>query len=144
VKIRKHLLLFLLLMTSAISSARPLKLTQLTHTAWTSQDGAPLNIMSLAQGGDGSLWIASDSGLYRFDGIHFTIFEPSLGDPQFPTIGMRTVCVAKGDIVWVSLWLKGIARIQNGHVRFYDERDGLPPGTAEQMLQAPDGSTNSD
>jgi signal transduction histidine kinase/ligand-binding sensor domain-containing protein len=48
-------------------------LTQYQHRAWRTSDGwfdnAPL---SIAQGGDGYLWIGTQMGLLRFDGIRFS------------------------------------------------------------------------
>src|SRR5580692_6317090 len=46
-------------------------LFQLQHTAWTERDGAPPQINDIAQAPDGSLWLGSGEGLYRFDGFTF-------------------------------------------------------------------------
>lgn len=45
--------------------------TQFKHTRWTIDDGVPVGIYALAQTPDGFLWIGSDAGLHRFDGIRF-------------------------------------------------------------------------
>src|SRR5580692_9568165 len=46
-------------------------LFQLQHTSWTERDGAPPQINDIAQAPDGSLWLGSGEGLYRFDGFTF-------------------------------------------------------------------------
>ncbi|CAN4279797.1 histidine kinase [Pseudoxanthomonas sp. LjRoot125] len=44
---------------------------QLKHSRWMADDGVPLGIYALAQTPDGFLWIGSDAGLHRFDGVRF-------------------------------------------------------------------------
>jgi signal transduction histidine kinase/ligand-binding sensor domain-containing protein len=42
------------------------------HARWTTEDGAPPAIRSMAQTTDGWLWLGTLDGLYRFDGLRFT------------------------------------------------------------------------
>ena len=49
-----------------------LDVSQYAHTAWRVQDGAPGAVRDLAQGADGLLWIASERGLFQFDGRQAT------------------------------------------------------------------------
>src|SRR5260370_42048457 len=55
-------------------------ITQLVHTSWTEREGAPASVRALAQTTDGYLWVATASGLYRFDGARFTRLEPAAGE----------------------------------------------------------------
>src|SRR5476649_376655 len=41
------------------------------HVSWTSKDGAPAGIITIAQTPSGWLWVGSHAGLFRFDGVHF-------------------------------------------------------------------------
>jgi signal transduction histidine kinase len=41
------------------------------HTQWTAAQGAPAGIRTLAQTRDGWLWLGTNDGLYRFDGVRF-------------------------------------------------------------------------
>ncbi len=56
---------------SAQAEVSTTPLTGFTHSAWTAKQGAPGVVWSFAQTTDGTLWIASDSGLFRFDGVRF-------------------------------------------------------------------------
>jgi signal transduction histidine kinase/ligand-binding sensor domain-containing protein len=47
------------------------RLQDYTHTTWRADDGAPLEIKSMAQTPDGRLWLGTASGLYHFDGLQF-------------------------------------------------------------------------
>jgi signal transduction histidine kinase/ligand-binding sensor domain-containing protein len=133
-------LAILLLAAGNVATADSLVLRQMDHTAWTKKDGAPAGINQIAEALDGTLWLASKSGLIHFDGIHFNVFQPPPGEPQFPAIEVARVCISRDGTVWIGFWLKGIASIRNGHVRMYTEKDGLPPGGITQILEGPDGS----
>ncbi len=51
--------------------------------SWTKRDGLPSNsIKEIETTPDGYLWIGSENGLTRFDGVRFTQFEPS----RFPLL----------------------------------------------------------
>ena len=49
----------------------PKSITQLTHTAWSAKDGIPGPVRAMAQTQDGYLWLGTEAGLYRFDGLRF-------------------------------------------------------------------------
>src|SRR5580693_8684490 len=59
-------------------------LFQLQHTAWTEREGAPPQINDIAQAPDGSLWLGSGEGLYRFDGFTFERVRAIDGDSAAP------------------------------------------------------------
>ena len=71
------LVVFLLLPTSPLHALDPSReLTQYAIDVWTTDDGLPANaVHSLAQTSDGYLWIGTQGGLARFDGLTFTIFN---------------------------------------------------------------------
>src|SRR5580698_3753723 len=53
---------------------------QLAHRSWGAREGYPGRSQALAQTTDGFLWIGSDIGLFRFDGVHFEPYVPRSGD----------------------------------------------------------------
>jgi len=71
------LVVFLLLPFSPVHALDPSReLTQYAIDVWTTDDGLPLNgVVSLAQTADGYLWVGTQSGLARFDGLAFTVFD---------------------------------------------------------------------
>ena len=52
---------------------------QFQHTGWTAKDGAPGSAWALEQTPDGYLWMGTPTGLYRFDGIRFELYQPPSG-----------------------------------------------------------------
>src|SRR5205823_3926682 len=50
--------------------------TQYVHDVWTTDRGLPQNVISsIARSADGYLWLGSDDGLVRFDGLRFELFD---------------------------------------------------------------------
>src|SRR5258706_6746186 len=61
--------------------------TQYGHSVWTVEQGLPQNsVRAIVQTRDGHLWLGTEAGLVRFDGIRFVVFEgkntPQLPDPH--------------------------------------------------------------
>ena len=51
-------------------------ISQYIQTAWTTDAGLPqTSIYTVAQTGDGYLWVGTESGLARFDGVRFTVYN---------------------------------------------------------------------
>ena len=51
-------------------------ITQLRHEFWQTKDGLPQNsVDSMVQTADGYLWLGTQEGLARFDGVRFTVFD---------------------------------------------------------------------
>ena len=68
------------LMLASVESAPALPstkgLTAFAREAWQSDQGLPGgSINALAQTRDGYLWIGTDDGLVRFDGVRFVVFD---------------------------------------------------------------------
>lgn len=136
-------LLCLFVFAADVSNAAQLSLKQLDHTAWTNKDGAPVAVFAMAQAPDGKLWLGSQSGLYQFDGVHFTAFRPPPGDPELPFVVVSAIGIGKDGTVWVGGLQGGIAAIRGGHVTVYGPNEGFPAsGGIPQggIVQSPDGT----
>jgi ligand-binding sensor domain-containing protein len=83
----------LLLCRGSWSAEADLTLQQLIHKGWTVADGAPGNILAIAQTTDGTLWLASPSGLSRFDGVSFVRYDGPAGRP-FESTGIYTIAAS--------------------------------------------------
>ncbi|MEI9963190.1 MAG: two-component regulator propeller domain-containing protein [Limisphaerales bacterium] len=70
---------------------------------WQSDDGLPDNsITSIGQTSDGYLWVATQGGLVRFDGVQFK--RLSLPVISGMPIGMiRALTVCEGNHLWLAL-----------------------------------------
>lgn len=135
--------LFLLCLASALPPAlgegpRPL-LTDYTHTAWTELNGAPAGATKFAQGADGWLWIASPTGLYRFDGVRFERTERVFGHP-LESSNLMALATAPDGALWVGYRVGGVSVFRKDGARTYTEEDGLQPVGALHIEAAPDGA----
>jgi len=71
----------------ALALDKSLDVSQYGHTAWTARDGFSVGaIFAMAQTPDGYLWLGSEFGLFRFDGLHAVPWQPPAGQrlPQKP------------------------------------------------------------
>src|SRR5579883_489097 len=75
-------------------------INEYAHTAWTVRDGFSLgNIYAIAQTPDGYLWLGSEFGLFRFDGIHSVLWRPPSGH-QFPS-GLNNLMISRDGTLWM-------------------------------------------
>lgn len=69
--------------------------------SWSVENGLPNNtVTAVAQSADGFLWVGTDNGLARFDGVNFRLFTPSTA----PELGAARVRALFGDASG-RLWL---------------------------------------
>jgi ligand-binding sensor domain-containing protein len=88
----------------SVSALDPTRaLPQYLHDWWGTERGWPGgSITAVAQTSDGYLWIGTDKGLVRFDGLNFHQFERAHPDPIL--IGpVRTLLVDASDNLWILL-----------------------------------------
>jgi PAS domain S-box-containing protein len=68
--------------SSALALDPSLEVGQYGHTSWAARDGYSLGaVFAMAQTPDGYLWLGSEFGLFRFDGVRFTPWHPPAGHP---------------------------------------------------------------
>ena len=101
---------------------------QLAHRSWGERDGYPGRAQAMAQTTDGFLWIGSDIGLFRFDGVHFEPYVPSSGD-QLPADRVHSLLALPDGSLWIAYGTLGnenkICFLRNGNVKCYGEADGV-------------------
>ena len=98
---------------SALDPTRTM--SQYLHDSWGVEGGWPGgSITAIAQTSDGYLWIGTDKGLVRFDGLNFHQFERAHPNPIL--IGpVRTLLVDASDNLWILLQNTQVFRYQNGN-----------------------------
>ena len=101
---------------------------QIVHESWTFKDGAPEVVTALAQTSDGSLWLGSPSGLFRFDGGRFELFRSPFGDSLYST--NVTALLAVGDGLWVGYLFGGFSFVKHGKVTNFAEQTSSIGGFA--------------
>jgi len=122
------------------SSGPEQALAEMDHRTWTARDGAPQGIRALAEGADGTLWVGSASGLYRFDGRAFSPFRSPAGETELPIDAVSTLWVARDGTLWVGFFDAGIARVRDGRVTVYASAGEQQLRVVKSLREARDGS----
>src|SRR5689334_8198108 len=112
----RALLLTLALGASGLQALdRQTKIAQFVHTAWTGNQIPFRQVWHLAQTTDGYLWISSADGVFRFDGIRFTRFEPPSGE-AIPRSIARELLATRDGSLWMVFLSRQVSRVRDGHV----------------------------
>jgi ligand-binding sensor domain-containing protein len=93
--------------------------------AWGMENGLPQNtVQALAQTPDGFIWLGTEVGLVRFDGVGFQLFDKNT-KPALPGTDVRCLLVAHDGALWIGTG-EGLARWKGGVATSFTEKDGLP------------------
>ena len=116
----------LLSLRPALALDPSLDVTQYAHTAWTVRDGFSLgNIYAMAQTPDGYLWLGSEFGLFRFDGVHAIQWQPPAGQ-HLPDRNINSLLVTRDGTLWIGTFA-GLVALSGGKL-------SRPPAMAEGFV----------
>jgi diguanylate cyclase (GGDEF)-like protein len=122
------------LATSAFALDPRKAMSQYVHNSWSTNEGLPQDsVNAVVQTSDGYLWIATQEGLARFDGVRFTVFDASntrgaLGNFVYSLFADRDG----------SLWIGaggGLLRYRSGTFQRFDQRNGLADVSGRHFAQ---------
>ncbi|HLN03669.1 MAG TPA: two-component regulator propeller domain-containing protein [Bryobacteraceae bacterium] len=78
-----------------------LDISQYAHAAWTVREGFFKGaIYTIAQTPDGYLWLGTEFGLFRFDGVRSVPWEPPAGQ-HLPGTDMYALLAARDGALWI-------------------------------------------
>lgn len=104
---------------------------QYVANRWSIQDGLPqISVLAIAQDRDGYVWVGTQDGLARFDGVHFTTFTPEI-EPQLPGIWIRSLLSDREGRLWIGTY-KGLTLYAHGRFTSYH----LPGADAKREYDA--------
>ncbi|MBN2356796.1 hypothetical protein JXO59_11835, partial [candidate division KSB1 bacterium] len=99
--------------------------TQLMTHKWTVASGLPQNsIRALTQTSDGYLWIGTPSGLIRFDGVRFTLFN-RLNTPILKSERITALHAAPDHRLLIASEGGGLYIYHHGEWTRYSKAEGL-------------------
>lgn len=141
------LTLRLLFMVSGLLCCSPVQaldpsrnLTQYALDVWRAEQGLPSNtVSSIIQTRDGYLWLGTQSGLVRFDGVRVTIFA----SPDTEGINENRIwslLETRDGSLWAGTNGGGLIRYQGGKFTTHTMNNGLPHDYIRTLCEARDGS----
>ena len=103
------------------------------------ENGLPQNtVQALAQTKDGFLWLGTEAGLVRFDGVEFQTYDRN-SVPALPGSDIRRLLVARDGALWIGTGA-GLARWKDGASRTFTTQDGLPDNGIRTIEETQDGN----
>lgn len=113
-------------------------LNEFGHQAWTTENGLPQNtVQAIVQTPDGYLWIGTQEGLVRFDGLNFAVFDKE-NTPAFKSNDIRFLRPDKQGRLWISTSYGLVCR-HNGQFTSYTINEGLPDNSVGPVVEDVNG-----
>ncbi len=114
-------------------------ITQYIQTVWTTDAGLPqTSVYTVAQTSDGYLWVGTESGLARFDGISFKVYNRR-NTPALPTDYIARLLGARDGSLWIATD-SGVVHETGGVWTTYTVHDGLSSNDIHALFEGSDGS----
>src|ERR1700704_3417261 len=136
-RLRTGLVLALLALSQHAYALDPARtLTQYVHRIWQVQQGLPQAwIASIVQTHDGYLWLGTQTGLVKFDGVRFTTVDEMDG---VPSANMWVTQLIEDDqsALWIGTAQAGLIKLRDGIATRYSEREGMPSGTVQCLFKS--------
>ncbi|MEM1126261.1 MAG: ATP-binding protein [Bacteroidota bacterium] len=113
-------------------------LTQHLLKTYTTEDGLPQStINTILQTHDGYVWLGTQEGLARFDGLFFRVFDKRTHG--LPNNIVTSLLEDRDQHLWVGTQGGGLARWDGRSFTVYAGAEGLPSGSISTLHQQPSG-----
>lgn len=116
-------------------------LTQLIREQWQTERGLPQNtVYDLLQDRNGYLWLGTEGGLVRFDGIQFDVYDKEYFQGNFHNFVYR-ILEAKDGVLWVGTRGGGVFEVCGEEVKLcLSTKIGLSNDQVHALAQTEDGA----
>ena len=110
------------------------------HQAWQALEGLPQDsVQTILQTRDGFLWVGTERGLARFDGLHFDVFKGvNAGGIKINYI--EVLYESRDATLWIGTRDNGLIRMNNGKFVAYPTADVSGGEDVTSVQQDRDGS----
>ncbi len=99
-------------------------ITQYVQEVWQAKEGLPQNsVQAIVQTRDGYVWLGTQDGLARFDGVRFTVWNKE-NTPQIKHNNIRALYESKAGDLWVGTDA-GLCCLKNGEWISFGSAQGL-------------------
>ncbi len=107
---------------------------------WQHEDGLPQSsVQSILQTRDGYIWMATQRGLARFDGVRFKVFNEKTS-PEIKNPFIYSLCEGLDGSLWAGTYNAGLVRIHRGKFTLFTTTNGLAGNSIRSLFASRDGS----
>src|SRR5262245_29469000 len=97
---------------------------------WTTEEGLPQNsVQAIVQTRDGYLWLGTQEGLVRFDGVRFTIYDAG-HTANLRSSYIRALYEDRAGSLWIGTEEGGLSCLRDG---VFTAAEGLSRGTVSAI-----------
>jgi ligand-binding sensor domain-containing protein/signal transduction histidine kinase len=99
--------------------------SQFQLQSWSTEQGLPQStVFAIAQTPEGYLWLGTEEGLARFDGVRFHTFDPT-NTPALRQAFVTSLATDRQGSLWIGLLAGGVVRLKDGRFTAYGVEEGL-------------------
>ena len=110
------------------------------HESWETEQGLPGAVVNtIAQTPDGYIWLGTQSGLVRFNGVTFMV-QDRYNTPVMKNEFIRRLCVGYDSTLWVGNDHAGILTLQNGVLSAHSPVDNISANAVRLIMERMDHS----
>jgi diguanylate cyclase (GGDEF)-like protein len=133
-------LVFTLLGPSALALDPGRTVTQYRRDVWNTREGLPQSsVEAIAQTPDGYLWLGTQEGLARFDGIGFVVFDKA-NTPALRHNRVTALLADREARLWIGTEGGGVTRLEHRAFSTFGEAEGLPNPRIRAIAQDAGGT----
>jgi len=114
--------------------------SQFQHDTYTREDGLPADVVwQIIQSRQGYLWLGTQNGLVRFDGVRFKTFDAQ-NTPAFGASDVRAVAETDSGTLWAGTYGGGAVHMTGDRFTGLTRADGLADDIVYDIHVAGNGS----
>ena len=125
---------------AATDPGAPRPLSAFRQEVWKTEQGLPQNtVPAIVQTKDGYLWVGTELGLARFDGLHFTTFNKT-NTPELKSNVVDALLEDHNGNLWIGTAGGGLTTLSKGRFHTYGAKDGLSSDSVLSLLEDRSGA----
>ena len=110
-------------------------ITQYVYDRWTAESGLPQSsVLAIAQTPDGYLWLGTEEGIVRFDGVRFVNFNKR-NTPGLESEEVDALLVDHRGDLWIGTRGGGLTLLRHGVFKSFTTRDGLSNDSVQALYE---------
>ena len=114
-------------------------IAQYTQDVWGTNAGLPQNsVLAIAQAPDGYLWLGTEEGLARFDGVRFAVFDTG-NTPALQSNHISALLTDSERNLWIGTQGGGLTVFRDGNFKTYTTKNGLSSDTILSLFSETHG-----